>query len=149
MPITQEQYDAVCGLMEETSLGLVHLCKHVGISKRSFFEYMKSSEEHENQYARSKNIQLDYIAEEMVDISDDGTNDLMTIVKGYEEYEVENKEVTNRSRLRVDTRKWLLSKLNPKKYGDKLDLTSGGDKLPIPPQTLTVVLAKENKDAVD
>lgn len=37
-----------------------------------------------------------------------------------------------RSRLRVDTRKWYLSKVMPKKYGDKLDLTTDGDKLPSP-----------------
>ena len=36
--------------------------------------------------------------------------------------EVENKEWTNRSKLRVDARKWVASKLKPKKYGDKLDV---------------------------
>jgi len=46
----------------------------------------------------------------------------MTITKGDETYNVEDREVTNRSRLRVDSRKWLASKLNPKKYGDKLEL---------------------------
>ena len=39
---------------------------------------------------------------------------------------VEDKEWTNRSRLRVDTRKWIASKLKPKKYGDKIDVTTQG-----------------------
>jgi len=50
----------------------------------------------------------DMIIEDMIDIADDGSNDFMTIVKGDIEYEAENKEVTNRSRLRVDTRKFYL-----------------------------------------
>lgn len=70
--------------------------------------------------------------EELLDIADDGSNDFMTIVKGNKEYDIENKEVTNRSRLRVDTRKWYLSKVLPKKFGDHLDLTSDGKALPAP-----------------
>lgn len=147
--ITKEQFEAVCDRMEECSLGLVHLCKEVGISKRSFYEYRKTSEEAEKRYARSKYLQLDYIAEETLDIADDGANDLMRIVRGDESYEVERKEVVNRSRLRVDARKWLLSKLNPKKYGDKIDITSDGDKLQAPPSVLTIQIAKDKDDASD
>ena len=73
------------------------------------------------------------MAEEILDISDDGTND-------WEEREIArgrtiialNTEAVQRSKLRVDTRKWLMAKMKPKKYGDTLDLTSGGDKLPAP-----------------
>jgi len=77
-------------------------------------------------YTRAKQEQADFLTEEMLDIADDGSNDLMTITKGDISYEAENKEVTNRSRLRVDTRKWIASKLKPKKYGDKVDLNHGG-----------------------
>ena len=79
------------------------------------------------------------MADEIIDIADEGVNDLMTVVYGDEEYEKENKEVVNRSRLRVDTRKWLLSKLIPKKYGDKIDVTSGGERIQ-PPAELRVVI---------
>jgi len=40
-----------------------------------------------------------------------------------------NKGEVQRDRLRVDVRKWYLSKVLPKKYGDKMDLTSGGEKI--------------------
>ncbi|TBG41885.1 hypothetical protein ELG77_08930 [Rhizobium leguminosarum] len=79
------------------------------------------------QYARARDIGLDAVADELFDIADDGSNDLMTIEKGDTSYEMENKEVTNRSKLRVETRKWYLSKLAPKRYGDKLDVTHKGD----------------------
>lgn len=78
------------------------------------------------QYARAKEEQADFMIEEMIDIADDGSNDLMTIVKGDLAYEAENKEVTNRSKLRVETRKWIASKLKPKKYGDKIDMELTG-----------------------
>lgn len=44
----------------------------------------------------------------------------------------DDKESPMRSRLRVDTRKWYLSKVLPKKFGEKLDLTSDGKVLPTP-----------------
>jgi hypothetical protein len=84
------------------------------------------------QYARAKDTQAELMFDELLEIADDGSNDLMTIEKGDKSYEVENKEVVNRSRLRVDTRKWYLSKVLPKKFGDKLDVTSDGKALPTP-----------------
>ena len=77
-------------------------------------------------YARVKQEMAEKFAEEILEIADDGRNDWMTIQRGGEEVEVENKEVLNRSRLRVETRKWLLSKLIPKKYGDRTALEHSG-----------------------
>ncbi len=84
------------------------------------------------QYAHARDIQAEVMFDEILDIADDGSNDFMTITKGNDSYNIEDKEVTNRSRLRVDSRKWYLSKVLPKKYGDKLDLTSDGKVLPTP-----------------
>lgn len=47
-------------------------------------------------------------------------DDLLTIADA-------NDEEVNRSRLRIDTRKWAASKLKPKKYGDKVAVVGGGD----------------------
>lgn len=91
-------------------------------------------------YARAREIQAEKMFEELLEIADDGSNDLMTVRKGNTEYEMENKEVVNRSRLRVDTRKWYLSKVLPKKFGDKIDVTSDGKALP---QPLLFALKKE------
>ncbi len=84
------------------------------------------------QYKHARAVQAEKMFDELLEIADDGSNDLMTVKKGNNEYEMENKEVTNRSRLRVDTRKWYLSKVLPKKYGEKLDVTSDGKALPAP-----------------
>lgn len=79
------------------------------------------------QYESARLMQAHHMFEELLDIADDGTNDWTTKEnKEGTEYEVVNHEVVARSRLRVDTRKWFLSKVAPKIYGDKLQL--GGDK---------------------
>lgn len=62
-------------------------------------------------------------AEELTDISDDTREDRNADGKG-------NMAAVARARLQVDTRKWLLSKLIPKQYGDQLTLT-GADGGPI------------------
>ena len=76
-----------------------------------------------NQYEAARNIQAEVMFEELLEIADDSENDVETRVNSDgEEYEVANKEYVQRSRLRVDTRKWYLSKVLPKKYGEKLEL---------------------------
>lgn len=116
-------------------------------SNAVFYEWVDSSEEKMKQYARACEERADSIFEEMLEIADNGTNDFMTIIKGDISYNVEDKEVTNRSKLRLDTRKWMLSKMQPKKYGEKLDVTTGGNQLPAS-QPVQVVIRRpeENED---
>ena len=83
---------------------------------------MAANETFRDQYARAKAAGIDTLAEDIVDIADDGTNDWIERLKdgapaGYEF----NGEAARRSQIRIDARKWLLSKLAPKKYGDKVD----------------------------
>ena len=111
----------VCEEIASTSKSLKTICAQEGMpSVRTVLHWLRDKEDFLRQYTRAKEEQADLLVEEMIDISDDGSNDLMTIVKGNESYEAENKEVVNRSKLRVETRKWIASKLKPKKYGDKV-----------------------------
>jgi hypothetical protein len=89
--------------------------------------------EFRDQYARAREIQADYWAEEIIEIADDGTNDYIEKEnKDGSTYEAVNSEHINRSRLRVDTRKWLMARQAPKKYGDRLTAEhSGPDGAPI------------------
>lgn len=83
------------------------------------------------QYEKARNVQCELMFEELLEIADDGTNDWMD--KFGKDGEVTGKQLDSehvqRSRLRLDTRKWFLSKVLPKKFGDKLDMTSGGEKI--------------------
>lgn len=78
-----------------------------------------------SQYTRAKEESADALAEEILDIADDS----FTVITGTDKSD--NARV-HAQRLRVDTRKWIMSKMKPKKYGEKLDLTSDGKVLPTP-----------------
>jgi hypothetical protein len=79
----------------------------------------------------ARELQADYLAEEMLEIADDGRNDW---TKREDGIDAVNAEVVQRSRLRVDARKWLMAKLQPKKYGDRIaQEVTGGDGLPLVP----------------
>jgi hypothetical protein len=60
------------------------------------------------------------MADELLEIADDGSNDWMIRQHGADQSYAPNGEHIQRSRLRLDTRKWLLLKALPKIYGDKL-----------------------------
>lgn len=126
--MTPEKFEEICNTLETTSIGVRAILHNSGFDPKDFYRYMKKVGETARQrYAHAKVIQCEVIAEEMLDIADESTNDFMTVMKGDKGLEVENKEAINRARLRVDTRKWLLSKLIPKKYGDKVDLNHNGN----------------------
>ena len=85
--------------------------------------WLAAHEAFREQYARAREAQADTLADEILDIADDATNDYMARrLKDGSIEEVLNTEHIQRSRLRVDSRKWLASKMAPKKYGDKLDI---------------------------
>ena len=89
-------------------------------------------------YARARNMGLDWMADNLLDIADDGSNDWIGDTGKV------NHENINRSRLRVDARKWYLSKLAPKRYGDKVTLASDEDS-PAVPNRISVEFVKPEK----
>ena len=79
-----------------------------------------------DQYTRARELQAESLLDEVLEIADDETNDMVGGANGM----TGNAVAVSRSRVRIDARKWAMSKLAPKKYGDKLDVTSGGEKIP-------------------
>ena len=99
----------------------------VGISSSTFFIWIEEDEIKSKQYARATELRAEALLDEMFDIVDDSKNDVMEMDLGDGIVNTRtNNEVIQRSRLRYDARKWLISKLNPKKYGDKLDIEQSG-----------------------
>ncbi len=111
-------------------------------NKSTVFRWIDSNPEFRDQYARAREFQADTMADEMQDIADDGSNDWM------EKHDHEgnaigwqlNGEHVQRSKLRIDIRKWNASKLKPKKYGDKItnEVTGADGKDLIPIVNLTI-----------
>lgn len=111
--MTREQAIQICQELETTEIGLVKLCKKHGVGTEAFYKWIDASEENEKRYARAREAQADYMVEKMLEISDKDKDDEKPFV---------GINHIHRARLQVDTRKWIASKLRPKKYGDKLDI---------------------------
>lgn len=72
------------------------------------------------QYARACEGRAELIFDELLEIADDGRNDWIARNDPENPGWIFNGENVQRSRLRVDARKWLLVRMAPKKYGDRL-----------------------------
>jgi hypothetical protein len=117
---SQELADKICELIADGN-SIRALCEVEGMpAKSSIFKWLRLHPEFADQYARAKEDQAEKLADELVGIADDDSND----VTG--ELGMPNSVAVQRARLKVDTRKWVLSKLLPKKYGEKLDMNLAG-----------------------
>jgi len=86
-------------------------------ASETFFRWVAEKENKSKQYARALLVRADMMFEEMIEIADKQSEDVIETNVGT----IVNHNIINRNKLQVDTRKWALSKLNPKKYGDKVD----------------------------
>ena len=88
------------------------------IDRATFNRWVLANSYHDlcAQYARARELQADQIFDDCIAIADDGQNDTQLSDDGQVEI---NYDVIQRSKLRVDTRKWFISKLHPGRYGDK------------------------------
>lgn len=136
--------DYVCDCLATTSngVGRILLNEYDGLPLPNYSSIMAWIDKDKSlldKYTRAKEAQADFMADEILDIADDATNDWMEKHDkegGNVGYQI-NKEHVQRSRLRIESRKWLASKLKPKKYGEKLAV-GGADDMP-PVQTVSRV----------
>ena len=106
------------------------------------FRWMSHNEEFSKQYTRAKEEQAELLADEIVAISDEAETVVKTYGDGMTEVVFDSTAVA-RNRLRIDARKWVASKLKPKRYGDKLELAGNPD-APITIQTIERKIVKAN-----
>lgn len=81
-------------------------------TRRAVFKWLRTHEDFRAIYSIAVDERTDGDFEEAMEIANDVEND--------------DKVKVMRDRLRVDTIKWRVGRMNPKKYGDKLDLNHGG-----------------------
>ena len=91
-------------------------------------------------YARAKELQIEHWADDLLEISDDASNDWMQR-EGRVELNIEH---IQRSRLRTDNRKWLIAKLRPEKYGDSGAQRVSADVPQQPQDAYTILLQIAN-----
>jgi hypothetical protein len=98
---------------------LSKICRSAGMPVFSTILGWALNPEHAfyDRYARARDIGYRHLAEELLEISDDSKGDL---AQGEDGRKSVDHEHIARARLRVDTRKWMLSKMLPKLYGEKI-----------------------------
>lgn len=116
--------------------------------KVTVFSWLQKYPEFLNQYRHAREVQQETHLDDILEIADDGTNDWMERTGKDGEcigWQINGEHVT-RSRLRVDTRKWIMERLSSKAYGSKqaVDHTSSdGSMTP----TFSGMYGKPQKDA--
>ena len=112
-------FDKICSLIEEGHSLMSILRRKDMPSNETFYKWIDNDKHKSKRYARASEIRSDVIFEDILQIADDQENDVYTDEDGKE---FVNHNVINRARLRVDSRKWMLSKMMPKKYSDKIQV---------------------------
>lgn len=132
----EKRFEELCQKLEAgVSLrSIFHQPKPI-MSNTLFYRLIKENAHLKERYARAKEVYADHIFDEILSISDHSEQDHTPFTGG---------NVIQRDRLRVDARKWILSKLAPKKYGDKLDIEHSG--IPEAPKVLSVTIVKPDQD---
>lgn len=114
---TDEMADAICERLCEGE-SLRSICRDEEMPSMSMvLRYVDRHSHFRDQYTRAMAVRAEKMAEEILDIADNGANDTYLDDDGNKRTD---HDVIARSRLRVDSRKWLASKLLPKKYGEKV-----------------------------
>ena len=112
---SQEIFDEICVRIAEGE-SLRKICKDDKMpSLVSVWKWLNNSEELVKQYTRAREEQAETFVDEILEIADENKDDTSIDENGKL---IINQEVIARSRLRVDSRKWIASKLKPIRFGD-------------------------------
>jgi len=99
------------------------------LSSQTFTKWLDNDDSMAKRYARATEKRAEAIFEDILNIADENLKDTYIDNDGIERTD---HDVIQRAKLRVDARKWVLAKMHPTKYGDKLDVTSGNKALAVP-----------------
>lgn len=111
-------FDKICSWIEEGNSLRWCLRQPGTVSRNTFYKWLDADEKLANQYARATSRRAENIFEDIMLIADSQEGDVIK-VDGVDKVNHDN---IQRARLRVDARKWMLAKMIPKKYGEKLEV---------------------------
>jgi hypothetical protein len=95
---------------------------NVNVNPFTFYSWMEKDKEFAKNYARATSIRADMMFEDLFDVADKEPSTTETKFGSA----VDSGDVQNK-RLMIDTRKWALAKMNPKKYGSVPDEKDDSD----------------------
>lgn len=130
---TQDVATSFCELISN-GMSMRSACKEPGMpAPKTIYQWLRDNPEFNKQYELAAEERAEAMREDILDIADDGTNDYMERrLRNGTTKDVLNGEAIQRSKLRVETRQWMMARMKPRKYGEKLDMTTNGKDLPTP-----------------
>lgn len=127
---TQALADAICEKLSACG-SLRAVCRQEGMPNRTTVMrwVIDDIDGFAAKYARAKDIGIDEFVDETIEIADDGTNDWMNTERGPQL----DSEHIQRSKIRIETRRWLAERMAPKRYGVKqgVDITNSDASLQV------------------
>lgn len=136
MAFDQARADLICQMLATGDKSLRAICEEVGTPKGTFLGWVFENKELADQYARARMTYVEGMADDIHFISDTQEKGITRTTKADGGIEEKEGDMIEHRRLRIEARKWLLGKIAPKKYGDKLALAGDGE------SPLTVVVRK-------
>ena len=122
MAYSQEQIDLIFSeILDDIERGMSlrsSLSKDNRPASDTFYIWLESNEDKSKRYARAAEKRADAIFEEILEISNHTEEDHTPFT---------GSNVIQRDRLKIDARKWMLAKMNPKKYGDSIKTEHSGE----------------------
>lgn len=124
MAYSQEIADKICARLAEGE-SLNAICKDEGLPAESTVRSwaLDDIQGFAAKYTRARELAYHKLADEIIDIANTPVLGVKTKINDKGETETTEGDMIEHRRLQVDSRKWFLSKVLPKVYGDKLDMT--------------------------
>lgn len=118
---TQEIADTICERLSEGE-SLNSICKDEGMPSEAAVRAwaLEDREGFAAKYTRAREIGYDCMAEQILSLADECRIGEKSITKATG-IEVTTGDMVDRSRLQVEARKWLLSKMLPKRFGERVE----------------------------
>lgn len=154
-------FDNHCSVLEAIK-------KTKACGRQMFYDVIKEYEDIRDNYTRAIKCREDHIFDEILKIAD--THEVIDLVETIEydngtkirydkegneigeernitsSRKVTEKEAIEQRKLQIEARKWVLGRMNPKKYGNKVDVTSDGEKIQAPAILTNNPLAQNNDE---
>lgn len=115
--ITTEQFEKICQTIESTCKSIPAICKQFKVSTTHFYALMNSSNDNIKRYARAKELQVEPMLNEIRELQDDCMKDIRNM-----DDPRKCNAIQSAYREKIRHIEWIISKLLPKRYGDKIEV---------------------------
>lgn len=114
----QQIFDTICEKVINNRMSFNKAIEESPIVLSTFYIWIKENPSFEKSYNYAREIRSDILFEELIDIADTPEEGVITTEKPTG-IEIRRGDMEGHRRLKIDTRKWVVAKMNPKKYGEK------------------------------